>query len=216
MTNIEQELHAFAKKELEIEGLRFEFVAGLSGAFSNKAGLVKLPILETDDALDVLKSLVVHEACHLRYSDFDYAFDETTKGLLLPALIIEDIVVERNMAENRPHVIEYLKRLNSKYVYKYFIRNKDYASMNVDDLCLRKFFTIFSRTEHCPMDVVRYSVSAEKKAKAQEKFMKLRAHIPEAFRLDTRPRTTQESEDLARKIIDFFGDFERPSYYFGQ
>lgn len=215
--SIEDELADFAKKMFGTENLTFEFEENLSGAFSNKTGRIRLPKYNPieGDKLDVLKCLVTHEICHLKYSDFDYEFDEKTPGLLLPSLIIEDIVVERNLVESHPQSVEYLKRLNGRYVYQYFIRNKNYASMNVDDLCLRKFFTIFSRTNHCPMSVISSAVSSEKKIAAQEKFMQLWSRVPEAFRLNTRPKTTADSEVLARKVLDFFGDFEKPSYYFG-
>jgi len=218
IAEIENQLKDFAKKELQTEGLTFEFVKDLGGAFSNKLKRIKLPLYDEidEEKMDVLKCLLTHEVCHLDFSDFDYEFDEKTPGLLLPSLIIEDIVVERNMVEKNAHVCGYLKKLNNNYVYKYFIKNKDYSSMNVDDLCLRKFFTMFSRTDHCPMTIIRYAVSNDKKEKAQEKFEKLRKFIPEAFNLETRPRTTKTSEDLARKVLEFFGDFEKPSYYFGK
>jgi hypothetical protein len=214
---IERELQTFAKQMFGVEGLTFLFEPNLGGAFSNAAGRIRLPKYEPleGDKPDLLKCLVTHEICHLKYSDFAHAFADDVPGLEQIALIIEDIVVERNLVESHPQCVEYLKRLNSRYVYQYMIRNKDYASMNVDDLVLRKLFTHLSRTSHCPMSIISGVVSSEKKALAQEKFMKLWAHIPEAFRLDTRPRTTKESEDLARKVLEFIGPFQKPSYYFG-
>jgi len=214
---IEEQLSDFVKSSFGIDGLTFEFIPNLSGAFSNKSKLIKLPKYEEidEEKLDILKCLIVHEVCHLKFSDFDFDFDESVAGLKPISLILEDIAVERNMVEENPHIIEHLKRLNLSYVYRYFIKNKNYGSMNVDDLCLRKLFTTFSRTEHCPMAVVKNAVPEQIKELAQEKFMKLRKAIPEAFSLDTRPKTTKACEDLARKVIDFFGDFEKPSYYFG-
>jgi len=212
----EQELHIFAKDMFGVDGLTFSFEENLGGAFSNALGRVRLPKYDLiDDKPDLLKCLLVHEICHLKYSDFKYAFDSSVPGLEQISLIVEDIVVERNLVESHPQSVEYLKRLNGGYIYQYMIRNKNYSSMNVDDLVLRKFFTTFSRTNHCPMNVIRSLISIETKDRAQEKFVELRAAIPEAFRLDTRPRTTEQSEALARKVLDFFGNFQKPSYYFG-
>ena len=219
LASIERELTAFAKKEFGQDGLTFEFEENLGGAFSNKSGRLKLPKYVTasvdDGKLDVLKCLVAHEVCHLKYSDFDYQFDDSNPSLLLPALIIEDIAVERNLLEQYANAGPYLNRLNKSYVYEYFIRNKNYASMNVDDLTMRALFTNLSRTGHCPPNVIADAVQGDKMRSAFKKFQSLQKAIPEAFNDAIRPRTTKDSEDLARKVLAFFGDFEKPSYYFG-
>lgn len=84
---------------------------------------------------DILIGLLIHEACHCKYTDFEYC--EKNKNLLNPIIhsihnILEDECIERNIGLGFPGYSNFIKAVKLE-LFKRQMKKKD-MTWNIDDL----------------------------------------------------------------------------------
>ena len=84
---------------------------------------------------DILIGLLIHEACHCKYTDFEYC--EKNKNLLNPIIhsihnILEDECIERNIGLGFPGYSNFIKTVKLE-LFKRQMKKKD-MTWNIDDL----------------------------------------------------------------------------------
>lgn len=208
----EKELRDFSKEIFGQDDFKLVFLKDIDGGKSNIDEDGKIIVLcDGIDDMGYLKSVLIHEMSHLLYTDFKFAYDDSSPQLITIFFVAEDIIMERDMIEAFPDTQKHLFKANSEYIYKYFKSlNVDYQSMNEDDVCLRLIFKEMSKTGHCFLDIDA-SIKPDALSIGFEKYERFKKEV-----VLGEMKTSSDAQRISHQIMAFFGDYKMPSYYFSK